>query len=181
MTLEDRRAAIGMSVTLSGQLMAASLAMLAIGGSWVAYAIGNREPYRGFAAVAVLSALAFVLSLLLGGRAVTAARNAGFYGGWSLDAGRRGFDWQARLCLLGLLLFGLVLALSGQSGSSLLEADVSELRGASAQVSERVAAIEEALEVERRRVSSLSYRLADLENLLEGLRRTDGNENVGAR
>jgi len=125
---EDKRSAIGFSITLSSQLIAAALAMLAVEGAYVAYALGSREPNTIFVPLASLAAVAFIISVFIAGKAITAARDAGFSGGWSLDAGKSQFNWQALLLLVALGLLGATFLASGRSKESILETKVEGLR-----------------------------------------------------
>ena len=125
---EDKRIAIGFSITLSSQLIAAALAMLAVEGAYVAYALGARETNTLFVPLASLAATAFILSVFIAGKAITAARDAGFAGAWRLDAGKSHFNWQALLLLVALGMLGATFLASGQSKESILEAKVEGLR-----------------------------------------------------
>ncbi|HEX8948369.1 MAG TPA: hypothetical protein VF790_05365 [Dissulfurispiraceae bacterium] len=124
---EDRRTAVGMSVTLSSQLIAASLAMLAIEGGYVAYVLGNRQPSRWFVFLAIIAGVSFIASIVIAGKAITASRNAGFDGRWNLDSGRNFYRLQAAMCYAGLLLFGIMLFLSGKPAKDVLAEKMEKL------------------------------------------------------
>jgi outer membrane murein-binding lipoprotein Lpp len=125
---EDKRSAISFSITLSSQLISAALAMLAVEGAYVGYALGSREPNILFVPLATVAAMAFIVSVFIAGKAITAARDAGFSGGWSLDAGKSQFNWQAVLLLVALGLLGATFLASGRSKESILEMKVEGLR-----------------------------------------------------
>jgi hypothetical protein len=124
MTEEDKRTAVGISVTLSSQLITAALAMLAIEGAFVAFALGNRNVIGGFLCLSVLTAILFILSIFIAGKGITKARNEGFKGTWKLEAGENHFNWQAILCILGLASFMATLLLSGGPRESEIEARI---------------------------------------------------------
>jgi outer membrane protein OmpA-like peptidoglycan-associated protein len=105
MCQEDKRSAISFSVTLSSQLVTAALAMLTVEGAFVAFALSNRSVETGFTLFVLLAGVSFILSIVIAGKGITAARDAGFQGNWSLEAGKNYFNWQAILCLTGLVLF----------------------------------------------------------------------------
>ncbi|MCZ6691297.1 MAG: hypothetical protein O7H41_17050 [Planctomycetota bacterium] len=112
--------------------MAAALAMIAVDGAYVSYALGAREPQTGFEWLAALAALSFIASIFVAGRGITSARNAGFEGNWDLEAGRKHFSGQAGLSTIGLVLFLLCLLLSGPAESSTLEHRIIDLEAKAA-------------------------------------------------
>ena len=115
---EDKRGAVSISVSLSSQLITAALAMLTVEGAYVSYVLDKRVPASYFFEIAsALSVTCLIASVFLAGGAITAARNAGFAGNWSLDAGKDKFNYQAILNAVGLLLFAASVLLSGSSKS----------------------------------------------------------------
>ena len=122
MSEEDKRTAVGISVTLSGQLITAALAMLAVEGAFVAFALGNRNVVGGFRWLSGLTAILFILSIFVAGKGITKARNDGFNGAWNLQTTKNHFNWQAILCVLGLASFFVTLLLSGGPKKSEIEA-----------------------------------------------------------
>jgi hypothetical protein len=127
--VEDQRAAVGFSITLSSQLIAASMAMLAVEAAYLWYALASRSPRTGFVISAGLAALAILLSIFVAGKGITKARNAGFKGNWDLDAGKEQFNFQAILLLLAILMLFVTFALSGPVRESALERRVDVLTG----------------------------------------------------
>jgi outer membrane murein-binding lipoprotein Lpp len=125
---EDKRCAVGFSITLSSQLIAAGLAMLAVEGAYVSYALGARATTRAFVPLSLVAGLAFIVSIFVAGKAITQARNAGFDGGWTLEAGRSMFNWQATLLLVALVALAGSFLASGRSREVGLEAKVDTLR-----------------------------------------------------
>jgi len=104
-TQEDRRTAAGITVTLSSQLMAASLAALGfVVVAWT-YIADKREINSRFVAFCVGSFVAFIVSIFVGGKGVTTVRDEGFKGEWQPATARKMFNFQAGFCLLALLFF----------------------------------------------------------------------------
>lgn len=126
-TEEDKRAAIALSTNLSGQLVQAAVAMLTVEGAYIAYALVARDTSPHFNEVALLSAVAFVVSVFLSGKGITLARNAGFAGNWSLTAGKTYFNLQAILLIVALALLGWMLFLSGTPKESDAQQQISKL------------------------------------------------------
>jgi methyl-accepting chemotaxis protein len=112
---EDERAAVGMSVTLSGQLGAAALAMIAVASAFTTFLTDKRVTNLTFGWLMSLCILCFIASVFCGGKGVTAARNEGFHGNWTLLAGKTWFGGQALAAFLGLGLFFLAIVSSGKS------------------------------------------------------------------
>ncbi|MBZ5521187.1 MAG: hypothetical protein LAP21_02905 [Acidobacteriia bacterium] len=121
MAVEDERAAVAFSVTLSSQLISASMATLAVEGAYVWYALGSRLTSAGFLIFAALAGLLISCSIFSGGKGITAARNAGFNANWSLTAGKSEFNLQGILLLGALVMLTIMFCLSGQGKESALE------------------------------------------------------------
>jgi hypothetical protein len=124
---DDKRAAIAFSVTLSGQLVTAGLAMMAVEGAFVSYALGSRIIGTSFVVAAAIAALMFISSIFMAGKGITAARNAGFQGNWDLAAGKTRFNLQATFLLLGLTSLVVMFLASGPSKQSEIESRVTKL------------------------------------------------------
>lgn len=112
---DDKRNAVQISITLSSQLITAALAMLTVEGAYVAYVLDKRVPEDYFGLVSMLSAIFFILSVFIAGKAITATRNAGFDGNWNLESGKGLFNLQALFNALGLFMLMGVVLLSGNS------------------------------------------------------------------
>src|SRR5215207_6304039 len=121
MNEEDKRAAVAISLNLSTQIIAAALALLAVEGAYAGYALGGRQVKSGFIFACSLSTALVVASIFIAGKGITAARNAGYSGSWDLNVGKNHFNWQAMLCLLALLSFGIALLLSGPSNEDAIK------------------------------------------------------------
>ena len=102
---ENAREAVKISVTLSGQLIAAALAMLTIEVAFVGFVLGNRKVSIFFIILPIMASISFIASIFIAGKGITKFRNDGFWGDWNIEGGRAYFDWQAKFCLVGLLLF----------------------------------------------------------------------------
>jgi hypothetical protein len=112
---EDQRSAVGISVTLSSQLIAAALAMIAVAGAFTTLVVDKRITGGLFWFFIGGSFLCFVISIFAGGRGVTAARDTGFAGNWTLNAGKNWFNGQAIACIGGLTLFVAALLASSKT------------------------------------------------------------------
>lgn len=151
---EDKRTAVGLSTTLSGQLVQAAVAILTVEGAYIAYALVSRQTHTSFGFVAFLAAVAFVLSVYFSGKGITEARNAGFAGDWNLASGKKYFNLQTLSLMSGLVLFAAMLFLSGSSKESALESKIEAL-------SEEVVRLHEELAQTRRQASEANKRLSE--------------------
>ncbi len=131
MSEEDKRVAVGISITLSSQLIAAALAMLAILAGYVSFALGQRQVGAMFYLSSCISFGLFTASIYSAGKAITRARDAGYQGNWSLTEGRMEFNVQATTCLFGIAAFFMMMFFSRtpveNSTDRLLEKVVSNL------------------------------------------------------
>lgn len=168
MGTEDRRVAVGISITLSGQLIAAALAMLAIEGAFVSYAVANREVSPGFVPVAILAAVCFIASIFVAGKAITRSRNSGHAGIWDLAAGGNLYDWQAKLSLAGLVAFFTTVVLMGTPKERQLVRQVNVLQEQIDSLIEEHRLLRARIDLDSGLVATLS---ADVESLLVELRR----------
>lgn len=139
--LEDFRIAVGFSVTLSGQLVQAAVTLLTVQGAYVAYVLTSRETKPPFELFAILAFLVFILSIYFSGKGVTAARNAGFAGKWSLDAGKSYFNAQASLLVVGVALLAAMIFFSGSSKDSDMARKLAEISQANALLNSKIVAL----------------------------------------
>lgn len=130
-----------MWVTLSSQVITATLAVLAVEGAFATYVLDKRLPGAAFYTLMALSALSLIFSILSGGVGISRLTVAGSTGRWELREGNSNFGMQSLACLVGVSLFFLALFLSGgtkedaqakevkilQDKSHALEAQVKEL------------------------------------------------------
>lgn len=124
----DQRVAVGFSITLSSQLIAASMATLAVEGAYMGYALGSRLPKPGFVIFGAFAAILIIVSIIKAGKGITKARNAGFNHKWSLETGKCEFNWQAITLLLALISLGVMFCLSGNDKESAIEQRVEDIR-----------------------------------------------------
>lgn len=170
MSNEDKRTAVGISVTLSTNLIAAALAMLAVQGAFVAYALGDRQTKASFGAVAVVAAACFVISVFVAGKGITISRNAGYTGSWDLSAGKSYFNWQAILLVLGLLLFGATLLLSGTSRDEAIGVKVHDLRSDLLELEGRIQHLATGHDAQEESLESVTTSLRELDENVTDLR-----------
>ena len=105
MLTDDQRSAANISVTLSGQLIAASLGMLAIEGAVLTFAFSYRETRIWFTVLIIFAALFFISSIFKAGKGITDVRNKVYAGSWRPIDSKSFFNSQAILCIVGLLIF----------------------------------------------------------------------------
>lgn len=160
MTIEDERAAVTFSVTLSSQLIAASMAILAVEGAFVWYALGSRVTRGGFVIGAALTAILIAVSIVQAGKGITKARNAGFKGSWDLGAGKKEFNAQAICLLAALMALAVTFSLAGRSRDTVLQGVVKELRAETAAAREDMQMQVARLAVENKALSTEVGRLS---------------------
>lgn len=127
MAIEDKRLAVNMSITLSTQLMAAALAILAILGAFTTYALKERVVPSFFMILAIVAFLLFIVSIYFGGKGISKSNRDGFEGNWSIEKRKSYFNKQAIFCFLGLFLFVGLLFLSGPSRESTIKMELAEI------------------------------------------------------
>jgi peptidoglycan hydrolase CwlO-like protein len=105
MSNNDQKDAVGHAIHLSSQLITAALAILAILGAYVAFALGNRLVGFGFYSASAISFIVFILSIFLAGRGIATSYSKGAKGDWNVIHGDHLFNSQAILCAIGLIAF----------------------------------------------------------------------------
>ena len=101
--MENKRFAIDIGVNLSGQLINASLSMLAIIGALFIFIIDKREISMFFYILMAISFLSFVISIFLGGKGINKIREKSFKDKLDLKCSKDFFNYQAILCIIGIL------------------------------------------------------------------------------
>lgn len=101
--VENKRFAIDIGVNLSGQLINASLSMLAIIGALFIFIIDKRETSTFFYVLMVVSFLSFIASIFLGGKGINKIREKSFKDKLDLKCSKDFFNYQAILCIIGIL------------------------------------------------------------------------------
>lgn len=119
--MENKKDAVNIGVTLSTQLISASLTMIAVLGAFATFIIDKREVGLLFYVLIGISFLTFAASILLGGKGIDKARKSGFTGQWNLDDTKTCFNWQALLCGFGLLFFILSIFIGKEKSDTQLD------------------------------------------------------------
>lgn len=101
--MENKRFAIDIGVNLSGQLINASLSMLAIIGALFIFIIDKRETSIVFYILMAVSFLSFVTSIFLGGKGINEVREKSFKNKLELKCSKDFFNFQAIFCIVGIL------------------------------------------------------------------------------
>lgn len=151
---DDTRAAANITVSLSTQLIAAALAMLAAEGAFIAFVLGNRQVHWHFYLLALLTFLAFAGSIYFGGSGLHATRVAVFDGSWELATGIKSFVGQTLSAIAGILLF-VVLFVSGLSAP------------AKDDVADKLTTLNERIETLDGRIKTLSTEIKQLREQME--------------
>lgn len=110
-SIENRKTASNMHVVLSSQLMAASLAVIAVEAAIATFILQNRtELGLVFYGLLTLAFLFLVASIFSGGKGIDKLARKGQGGDWELKNAGKFFNIQAITALLGLVfLFGIAL------------------------------------------------------------------------
>lgn len=119
--MENKKDAVNIGVTLSTQLISASLTMIAVLGAFATFIIDKREVGLLFYVLIGISFLTFITSIFLGGKGIDKARKSGFDGKWNLDDTKKPFNWQALLCGMGLLFFILSIFIGKEKSDTQLD------------------------------------------------------------
>jgi hypothetical protein len=128
MTMEDKRTAVSLWVTLSSQVMGATLALIAVEGAFTTFVLDKRLPPFWFYLIVTLTLLLFIVSILNGGAGISRMTREGEAGRWGLDVGAPYFKRQTLLCLLGVLLFFASLFFSGPTKEESQAAEIKTLQ-----------------------------------------------------
>ena len=105
--MDDKKDAVNIGVTLSSQIIAASLTMIAIIGAFTAFVIDKRDVGIGYYFLTGGAFSCSILSIILGGKGIDKARKSGFNGNWSIADTKSFFNWQSLVALLGVVLFAI--------------------------------------------------------------------------
>ena len=105
MCVEDKRTAVNITTNLSGRLITAALAMLAIEGGVISLIYVQGETGVWFVPLIIIAAAAFVISIFLARTGITKLRDSGQGGAWDIAEGKNYFNWQAISCLVGFCCF----------------------------------------------------------------------------
>jgi len=124
MSNENEKAAVGFAINLSGQIIMAALAMLAIQFAYVAFALGNRTVGTVFYITSSLSVISYILSIFLAGRGIATSYSKGAKGDWKITHGDSLFNFQALLCLLGICFFFISIFCSYKPAQSVVQEKV---------------------------------------------------------
>ena len=104
MNQEDKREAVGMAVTLSTGLMSAAVGVIAIEIAFSTFIFQQNVVNPLFYVLLIFSIVSLVFSCYFAGRGIDETRKSGFWGNWTLVAGKKYFGKQAALLGLGLIL-----------------------------------------------------------------------------
>jgi len=103
--MSDKKDAVNIGVTLSTQLIAVALAMIAVLATFAAYTIDKKTVDGWYFFTIGCAFFSFVISIMKGGKGIDKARKSGFNSNWNLDDTKSSFNLQALFCLIGVFLF----------------------------------------------------------------------------
>lgn len=138
MSDEDQKSAVGFAINLSGQIVTAALAMLAIQFAYIAFALGNRSVGAGFYITSSLSVIFYVISIFLAGRGIATSYSQGANGNWDIAHGDSLFNFQAYSCLLGIALFFISIFFSYQPKQSVIQEKIVTIDNRIEELSEKM-------------------------------------------
>ena len=99
---EDKKVAVNIGVSLSGQLITAALAMIAVIGAFATFSLDKREIGPSYYIIIGIAFLSFVISIFCGGKGIDKARVNGHQGIWEIKDTKDYFNWQGICCFLGI-------------------------------------------------------------------------------
>lgn len=168
-TDEDRRKAVEITITLSGRLVTAALTMLTVEGAFAAYAHAERDVGVGFLLGVILSALSFVLSIVIAGHGITKSRNSGYKGNWDIAVGKNHFNWQAITLIIGLALFAASISVIGAPKEGVIERAVFDMQNQIGHIEAKLEELSADLGEKSEDLDALGSGLEDLRHDLETL------------
>ena len=101
----DKKDAVKIGITLSTQIITASLSMIAIIGAFITFVLNKKEVGSYYFACIGISFFFFVLSIFFGGKGIDKARKKGYEGIWDIEQTKNIFNYQAIAALLGIIFF----------------------------------------------------------------------------
>jgi Ni/Fe-hydrogenase subunit HybB-like protein len=101
---EDGRTAATLKTTLSCSVIASAFAAIAVEAAIAVFVMDKRQNLPRFMTIAILAAVALILSSISGSLGIAKVYKPGYSGTWNSDAGKGFFSAQALLGGLGLLL-----------------------------------------------------------------------------
>jgi len=102
-TLEDQRSAANIYTSLSSYVITASLGVIAAQAALAVFVLDKRDHLFWFYFWMIAGVIASVVSVILGGKGIAAIASGGFAGLWTLKPKHDYFNYQAILCLLGVI------------------------------------------------------------------------------
>lgn len=132
--MTDQKDAVNIGVTLSTQIIASSLTMIVVNGAFATFIIDKRDIGLLYYVFIGGAFIAFIISIIFGGKGIDIARKSGFNGSWTLSETKKSFNWQAITAFTGLILFSISVFIGQEKSDDSMEkiyslnASVLELR-----------------------------------------------------
>lgn len=121
--MSDQKDAVNIGITLSTQIITASLTMIAVIGAFAVFIIDKREIGLSYYLIMGGAFISFILSIFIGGKGINEARKNGYKGTWTIDETKDLFNRQAIFALIGVILFGISVFV-GKEKPDLLKAKI---------------------------------------------------------
>ncbi|MBE9584954.1 hypothetical protein IM792_10885 [Mucilaginibacter sp. JRF] len=152
---DDKREAVNIGINLSGQLITAALAMIAVIGTFGVFILDKRDVSFWYYLIFGGALFAFVASIYFGGKGIDKARKDGFAGTWDILNTKTHFNRQAACCFIGIFLF-ILSVFSGTEKPDDLQKEISKVKDA-------VTRLQLNDSLNKQKVSSLEKRIDSLE------------------
>lgn len=157
----DKKDAVNIGVTLSTQLVAASLAMIAVVGAFAAFILDKREVHWEYSLVVGAAFLGFVASIVCGGKGIDIARKAGYNSSWDITITKKAFGWQANFAFLGIIFFICSVFMG--------EPKIDDLKSAELSLEKRISASEVRDSLLRQAIKQQTAKMGQLQSKLDSL------------
>lgn len=105
--MSDKKDSVNIGVTLSYQIITASLTMIAVIGAFAAFVIDKRDVGFTYYLITGGAYFCFIISIVLGGKGIDKVRKSGFVGTWTIDETKDLFNSQSIIALIGVFLFSI--------------------------------------------------------------------------
>jgi uncharacterized protein YdaL len=168
--VESQRAAANITVTLSSQIITASLAVIAVEGAFATFALDKRNTEWYLTLFVLLTFASFIGSMISAGLGIHRTRQAVFNNEWEPATGINQFIFQFWLGVLGIVFFCLSLVFSGTPKAEDVQETLRTLDRKGADQQEQIDSLS-------RQVKSLRQELDSSTNAQSSGQETDTNAN----
>ena len=103
--MSNKKEAVNIGITLSTQLITASLTMIILIGTFSTFIVDKRDVGLFYYLLTFTAFILFILSLFYGGKGINQARRNGFNGRWQINDTKKYFNKQSSTALFGIIIF----------------------------------------------------------------------------